>query len=103
MKMPPISSEKRPPCRSGSGRPSTIGAMSVTEMRAIWKPWTPADDERIRLFVAQGASIVRAAAALQRRQDIVRVRARKLGCPFPPQRIARQKWANTPNNPWRDR
>jgi hypothetical protein len=41
--------------------------------------------------VEQRASIVRAAAALRRREVVVRERARKLGCPFPPLRIAREE------------
>jgi hypothetical protein len=53
-------------------------------------------------MVAQGASIVRTAAALRRRKEIVRARAKKLGRPFAPLRLVRQKWANTPNNEWRD-
>jgi hypothetical protein len=66
------------------------------------KPWTSQDDERLKAFAAQGASVVRTASALRRRKDIVRARAKKLGCPFPPLRVVRQKWANTPNNEWRD-
>jgi hypothetical protein len=38
---------------------------------------------------------------LKRRDGAVRQRAHKLGFPFSPRRIARQKWANTPDNPWR--
>jgi GcrA cell cycle regulator len=71
-------------------------------MRPLVQPWTVEDDERLRMFVAQGASLVRAAAAFRRRKEMVRQRASKLGCPFPPLRIARLKWANTPNNEWRD-
>jgi hypothetical protein len=71
-------------------------------MRRLLEPWTPQDDERLKAMVAQGASIVRAAAALRRRKEIVRARAKKLGCPFAPLRVVRQKWANTPNNEWRD-
>jgi hypothetical protein len=71
-------------------------------MRRILEPWTPQDDERVRVFAAQGASVVRTAAALRRRKVAVQARARKLGCPFPPLRVVRQKWANTPNNEWRD-
>jgi hypothetical protein len=56
--------------------------------------WTKADDERLRAFVAQGASIVRAAAALDRTIPSVRDHARKIGCPFPTLRVARQKWAD---------
>ena len=57
--------------------------------------WTEAEDDRLRVFVAQGASVVRVAAALKRKVISVRQRARKIGCPFPPLRIARQKWADT--------
>ena len=60
--------------------------------------WTKEDDERLMAFVAQGASVVRAAAALKRKIVSVRVRARALGCPFPPPPGARRKRAGTPNN-----
>jgi hypothetical protein len=60
--------------------------------------WTKEEDERLRAFVAQGASVVKAAAALKRRIVSVRARARALGCPFPPLRIVRQKWAHTSDN-----
>ena len=53
--------------------------------------WTTEDDERLRAFVAQGASVVRTAAALKRKIVSVRMRARALGCPFPPYRVVRQK------------
>jgi hypothetical protein len=53
--------------------------------------WTEEEDERPRTLVAQGASPVRAAAALKRK--IVSVRARVLGCPFPALSVARLKWA----------
>ena len=52
-------------------------------MRVIVQRWTSEDDERLRALSTQGASIVRAAAALKRRQSVVRDRANKLGCPFP--------------------
>jgi hypothetical protein len=69
--------------------------------RPIVSQWTTEEDERLRDLVTQGASIVRAAAALNRSMGKVRHRARKLGCPFLPVRIARQKWAATPE--WQDR
>jgi GcrA cell cycle regulator len=53
------------------------------------------EDERLRVFVAQGASIIRAAAAFKRKKESVRERARKLGCPFPTLAAARKKWANS--------
>jgi hypothetical protein len=70
-------------------------------MRRLLEPWRTLDDERLKAMVAQGASVVRVAAALRRRKGIVRARARKLGCPFPSLRVARQKWANAPDNEWR--
>ena len=63
-------------------------------------PWTEADNERIREFVKQGVSIVRAAASLKRTTISVRARARKIGSPFPSMKETRKKWANTPSNPW---
>jgi hypothetical protein len=71
-------------------------------MRAIIQRWTPEDDERLKAFAAQGASIVKAAAALKRRQSVVRERANKLGCPLPTLKASRQKWADTPKNKWRE-
>ncbi len=65
------------------------------------KQWTPEEDERIRAFVAQGATLLRAAAALKRGKDVVAGRARKLGCPFPTLKATRKKWADTPDNLWR--
>jgi len=72
-------------------------------MQRLSKPWTPEEDERLRFFVAKGASVLRASLALKRNKDSVTNRARKLGCPFPTLKAAREKWANTPNNPWRVR
>jgi len=60
--------------------------------------WTEAEDERLKALVAQGASVVKAAGALKRTIVSVRTRARALGCPFPPLRVARQKWAGEPDN-----
>jgi hypothetical protein len=62
------------------------------------RAWTQDDDERLRAFVAQGASVVKVAAALKRQTTSVRTRARALRCPFPPLRVVRQKWAGTADN-----
>jgi GcrA cell cycle regulator len=70
-------------------------------VRSSYQQWTTEDDERLKAFVAQGASIIRVAAAFRRKQANIRQRARQLGCPFPPLRIARKKWADTLDNPWR--
>jgi hypothetical protein len=67
-------------------------------MRRNNQPWTDADDDRLRAFVRQGASAIRAAAALRRTTASVRFRARAIGCPFPALRVARQKWADTPDH-----
>jgi hypothetical protein len=58
--------------------------------RRLSAPWTVQDDERLRALVAQGASPVRAAAALRRSKEYIRDRANKLGCPFPHAKVARQ-------------
>jgi hypothetical protein len=60
--------------------------------------WTKEEDERLRALVAQGASVVKVAVALKRKIISVRTHARAIGCPFPPLRVARQKWAGTPDN-----
>jgi hypothetical protein len=41
-------------------------------MRPLVQPWTVEDDERLRMFVAQDASLVPAAAAFRRRKEMVR-------------------------------
>jgi hypothetical protein len=63
--------------------------------------WTEEDNARLKGFVAQDASIIRAAAALNRNIKSVRIQARKLGAPFPPMRIFRKKLADAPSNSWR--
>jgi hypothetical protein len=68
-------------------------------MQRLLEPWTPQDDERLKALAAQDATVLSVAAALRRRKG---PRSRKLGCPFSPLRVVRQKWANTPNNEWRD-
>jgi GcrA cell cycle regulator len=62
-------------------------------MRRLNLHWTPEDDERLKELAAQGASILRAAAALKRSQTVVRQRARKLGCPLPGRAETRKKSA----------
>ena len=70
-------------------------------MRPKKSAWTNEDEERLRTFVAQGVSIIRAAAALRRPIVSIRNHARKIGCPFPHLRAVRQKWKDTPDNFWR--
>jgi len=54
------------------------------------RPWTEEDNAHLKEFVAQGASIIRAAASLHRNIKSVRIQARKLGEPFPPMRVFRK-------------
>ena len=72
--------------------------MTETTVGLIKRPWTEADNERLRDFVAQGLSIVRAAAAFNRTTKNVRIQARKIGTPFPPMRVFRKKFADVPSN-----
>ena len=65
------------------------------------RPWTEADNERLKDFVAQGQSIVRAAAAFNRNIKSVRIQARKLNTPFPPMKEFRKKFADVPSTFWR--
>jgi hypothetical protein len=92
MKPTPTFPRRRPP--SSLGRCGRLydwrDDLRTLTMRRILEPWTPQDDERLKAFAVQGVSVVRAAAALRRRKGIVRARARKLGCPFPPLRVVRQ-------------
>jgi hypothetical protein len=70
-------------------------------MRLNRRSWTEEENARLRAFAAQGASIVRAAAALNRKIANVRIHARKIGAPFPHTRIFRKKFPETPSSSWR--
>jgi hypothetical protein len=72
-------------------------------MQRLCRQWTAEEDERVRSFVAKGASTLRASVALKRSQHAVIARARKIGCPFQTLKATREKWADTPNNLWRGR
>lgn len=61
-------------------------------------PWTPEEDERLKDLVTNGASILKAAAKLNRTMVSVRDHARKLGSPFPPIKEVRKKWADGPSS-----
>jgi hypothetical protein len=65
------------------------------------RPWTQEDNARLKEFVAQGASIIRVAAALHRSTKSIRIQARKLGEPFPPMRVFRKKLADVLSGSWR--
>ena len=70
-------------------------------MGLIKRTWTEADNERLKDFVAQGLSIVRAAAAFNRTTKNVRIQARKIGTPFPPMLVLRKNLADTSSRLWR--
>jgi hypothetical protein len=53
-------------------------------MRRILEPWIPKDDERLKALGAEGASVLRVAAAFRRRKGIVGARARNSAAPFRP-------------------
>jgi hypothetical protein len=72
--------------------------MRSTVIVRLKSEWTEEDNARLREFVAQGASIIRAAAALDRSIRNVRIQARKLGAPFPPMRIFRKKFVDASSN-----
>jgi hypothetical protein len=67
-------------------------------VKRLKKAWMPDENERLKAFVAQEVSVVRAAAVFKRSITGVRNQARKLGAPFPPMKVFRRKWANTPSN-----
>jgi hypothetical protein len=63
--------------------------------------WTDEDNERLKAFVADGVSLVRAAVAFKRKLNSVRNQARKLGTPFPSLKESRKKYADSPPSSWR--
>jgi hypothetical protein len=73
--------------------------------RPIVLPWTPEEVEKLIALIAEGASAARAAAAMRRKILAVQVKARALGTPFEPVRVARKKWqepiARNAPRPWR--
>jgi hypothetical protein len=79
-----------------------VGALrSDMAFRPLSRKWTPEDDERLEKLIAQGVSIVRASAALKRKQAVVRARAAKFGYTFPTVKDARKKWSGSANSTWR--
>lgn len=51
--------------------------------RPITSPWTAELDNQLKLLSAQGATAIRASAALSKPLSSVRIRARKLGFRYP--------------------
>ena len=82
-------------------QPQAKIAVVSTRPRGKKAVWTGEQNERLKAFVAQGVSIVRAAAVFNRTITSVRVQARKVGSPFPPMRVFRKKFADAPSSVWR--
>jgi hypothetical protein len=61
--------------------------------------WSEEETARLKEFVARGASLLRVAAALNRKMASVRTQAHKIGTPFPNQREARKKLTGTSSKP----
>lgn len=59
--------------------------------RLIISPWTPEQDDRLKFLSAQGATAIRASAALSKPLTSVKIRARKLGIPLPGVREVKAK------------
>ncbi len=70
-------------------------------MKPISKLWSDEEDERLKRFAADGASVARVAAALNRKIKSVTLRAAKLGVRFPTTREQRKKIIAAPTNLWR--
>ena len=64
-------------------------------------PWTEEENQRLRALVAEGVSIVRAAAVFNRKMVAVRNQARRLGTPFPRMNESRKKFEITASSSWR--
>jgi hypothetical protein len=70
-------------------------------MRPRVKPWTEEDIERLKKFAAESATVVRAAAALNRKMQSIQVQALKLGLYFPTLTEQKKKIGKVQTNPWR--
>jgi hypothetical protein len=68
-----------------------IAAKNVA-MRKTKVSWSNEDNERLKALVAAGGTAIRAAGVFNRSTAAVKTRARNLGTPFPPIRVARKKW-----------
>jgi hypothetical protein len=55
------------------------------------RTWTADDLRRLQEMVAQGVSEARAAVALRRTTNAVKLQAKKMGCPFPDLRVLKRE------------
>lgn len=74
--------------------------------RPIIRPWTDEEVKVLKALVAKGASPVKAAAALKRKMESVKAKARIIGTPFLAHREGRKSWTEEPVKqndvpPWR--
>lgn len=73
-------------------RPYQVNQMSKLP---ITRPWTEADVERLKQLSEQGATLLRASAALRRNGSAVQKRARDLGLLFKGLRAVRAEMRDT--------
>lgn len=64
----------------------------MTAKRApIYRPWSQSDDEELRRLAALGATVLRATAAMGRRTQTIKKRARELGVELVGMREAKRR------------
>lgn len=57
----------------------------------IYRPWSPSDDEDLRRLASLGATVLRATAAMGRRSQTIKKRARELGVELVGMREAKRR------------
>ena len=57
----------------------------------IYRKWSPKEDEELKCLAETGATLLRAMAALNRRGNIIRKRAKELGLHFVGTREAKRR------------
>jgi hypothetical protein len=57
----------------------------------IYRKWSPEEDEELKCLAETGATLLRAMAALNRRGNIIRKRAKELGLHFVGTREAKRR------------
>jgi stalled ribosome rescue protein Dom34 len=55
------------------------------------RTWTPDDLRRLQEMAERGYSAARAAVALRRRIAGIKVQPKKIGCPFPDERVLKRE------------
>jgi hypothetical protein len=55
------------------------------------RTWKPDDLRRLQEMVSKGVSAARAAVALRRTTVAIKAQAKKMGCPFPDDRVLKRE------------